>query len=480
MKYNIHASKHGGDMGQTRYVDDMTGRDLLLATLRHERTPAVPWLPFAGVHAGKLKGYTGEEILKDADKLLESLLAVNQTYDPDGQPVVFDLQIEAEILGCDLVWVDKGPPTVASHPLATDMHVPTKLPDAADGRLPLILDTMQRLKAEVGTHTALYGLITGPFTLASHLRGTEIFMDMFDHPDFLSALLDFSRDVAKQMAALYIEAGMDVIAVVDPLVSQISPRHFKKLLSVPFTEVFAFIREQGAYSSFFVCGDATKNIEVMCHTGPDSISVDENIDLVAAKRITDAHNITMGGNIPLTTRMLLGSQQDNMKFVTDLLAQIDPHNFILAPGCDMPYDVPVENVVGVLQAVRDPEATRAMLTNYHAEELDLASVALPDYAHLGKPLVEVFTLDSDTCAACGYMRDAAIRATEELKGQVDMVEYKFTEKENVARVMKMGVKNLPSIYINGELAYSSLIPSNRELIQAIEKARERESEGVDE
>ncbi len=453
----------------------LTGKDLLLATLRHEPTPAIPWVPFAGVHAGKLKGYAAQEVLTDGDKLFESLLAVNQTYDPDGQPVVFDLQIEAEILGCELVWVEKGPPTVASHPLATRMEIPTHLPEATDGRLPLILDVMRRMKAAVGDHTALYGLVTGPFTLASHLRGTEIFMDMFDHPDFLRDLLAFCRDVAKRIAALYIEAGMDVIAVVDPLVSQVSPRHFRQLLSAPFGEVFAFISEQGAYSSFFVCGDATKNIEPMCHTGPDSISVDENIDLVAAKRITDAHNITIGGNIPLTTRMLLGTQQDNMKFVADLLAQIDPHNFILAPGCDMPYDVPVENVVGVLQAVRDPETTRVMLANYHAEELDLAAVILPDYAALEKPLVEVFTLDSDTCAACGYMRDVALRATSELAGQVEMKEYKFTQKENVARVVKMGVKNLPSIYINGELAYSSIIPNNRELVEKIRRIKNQES-----
>ncbi|HQE92984.1 MAG TPA: uroporphyrinogen decarboxylase family protein [Anaerolineae bacterium] len=453
----------------------LTGKDLLLATLRHEPTPAVPWVPFAGVHAGKLKGYTAREVLTDGDKLFESLLAVNQTYDPDGQPIVFDLQIEAEILGCDLVWVEKGPPTVASHPLEAVMTVPTRLPEAADGRLPLILDVMRRMKAAVGDRTALYGLITGPFTLASHLRGTEIFMDMFDHPDFLHDLLAFGREVAQRMAALYIAAGMDVIAVVDPLVSQVSPRHFRQFLSAPCRDLFASIREQGAYSSFFVCGDATKNIEEMCHTGPDSISVDENIDLVAAKRITDAHNLAIGGNIPLTTRMLLGSQQDNMKFVTDLLAQIEPHNFILAPGCDMPYDVPIENVVGVLQAVRDPTATRAMLTHYQAAELDLDAVILPDYATLERPLVEVFTLDSDTCSACGYMRDAARRATAELAGQVDMVEYKFTQKENVARVVKMGVKNLPSIYINGELAYSSIIPSNRELV---EKIRQIKNQGV--
>lgn len=456
----------------------LTGKELLLAALRHETVPAVPWVPFAGVHAGKLRGYSALEVLTDGQKLLESLLAVNQVYDPDGQPVIFDLQVEAEILGCDLVWTDSGPPTVASHPLEVNLEIPSYLPERSDGRLPMILDVMSQMKQSVGDHTALYGLICGPMTLASHLRGTEIFMDSFDRPEYLHELLAYSTRVAVRMAELYCEAGMDVIAVVDPLVSQVSPKHFKTFLMQPFKEIFDAVRQAGRLSSFFVCGDATKNIEVMCQSGPDSISVDENINLPAAKAITDRYNITIGGNIPLTTRMLLGSQQDNMKFVVDLLDQLhdparglQPHNFILAPGCDMPYDVPTENVVGVLQAVRDPQSTRAMLANYESHTFDI-EVTLPDYAHLSRPLVEVFTLDSDTCAACSYMMGAAHRAVNEKDGQVELVEYKFTKAENIARVVKMGITNLPSLYINGQLKFSSLIPSNRELLLEIEKAEQ--------
>ena len=451
------------------------GKELLLAALRHEQTPSIPWVPFAGVHAGKLRGYSALEVLKDGNKLLESLLEVNRVYDPDGQPVIFDLQVEAEILGCDLVWAENGPPSVASHPLASTLELPTHLPEASDGRLPMILEVMRQMKRAVGDTTALYGLICGPMTLASHLRGTDIFMDSFDRPDYLKQLLAYTQDVALRMATLYAQAGMDVIAVVDPLVSQVSPRHFKNFLLQPYFTIFTTLRQIGVYSSFFVCGDATKNIEVMCQSYPDSISVDENIDLPTVKAITDRYNITIGGNIPLTTRMLLGSQQDNMKFVVDLLDQLrDPsrglktNNFILAPGCDMPYDVPIENTVGVLEAVRNPEGTRAMLANYESHTFDYP-VDLPDYAHLDKPLVEVFTLDSDTCAACSYMLGAAQRAAGDLPGQIDLVEYKFTKHENIARVVKMGIKNLPSLYINGELKYSSLIPSNRELLAEIKK-----------
>ena len=52
----------------------MTQKEILIRTLKHEETPKVAWVPFAGVHAGKLKGYTASEVLQDEDKLFESLI----------------------------------------------------------------------------------------------------------------------------------------------------------------------------------------------------------------------------------------------------------------------------------------------------------------------------------------------------------------------------------------------------------------------
>lgn len=447
-----------------------SGKDRLINTLKHEPVSRIPWVPFAGVHAGKLKGYTAKEVLTDGEKLYESLLEVNRLYDPDGQPVLFDLQVEAEILGCDLAWAEDAPPSVASHPLSGHKDIPEKLPDAGDGRLPMILNVMRQLKAAVGEHTALYGLVTGPFTLASHLRGTDIFLDTMDDPDYLKRLMAYTSKIAQRMTTLYLESGMDVIAVVDPVTSQVSPRTFTAFLAEPFSQVFDAIREKGAFSSFFVCGDATKNIEVMCQTKPDCIAVDENINMAAVKPITDQYNIVLEGNIPLTTRMLLGNQQDNMKYIVDLLDALPNHqNLIVSPGCDMPYDTPIENVIAAVEAIRDPENTRMILANYQAAEMDLDSIDLPAYEDRTVPLMEVFTLDSATCAACGYMLSAADRASQTLGDRVEMIEYKITKPENVARMMKMGIKNLPCILINGDLRFSSLIPSQRELLEAIEE-----------
>lgn len=452
----------------------MTPKELVFATIEHKPTPRAPWIPFAGAYGSRLKGYTATEMFKDGDKLYECMIEVNKMFRPDGQCCIFDLQIEAEILGCDLVWADDGPPSVASHPLAPDdpddedelPEIPCEctIPGPNDGRIPEIVKAMKKIKAEVGQTTALYGCITGPFTLMSHLRGSQIFMDMYDEDEWVQDLMQYTKKVAFKMADYFIDAGMDVIAVVDPLISQISTSHFEEFCAEPFTELFEHIKQQGAKSAFFVCGDATRNIEVMCKTGCDSISVDENVDMRAAKAICDKYEVAIGGNIPLTTTMLHGTQMDNMKYCVDLYDSFaDKTGLIIASGCDMPYGVPFENTIGCMQAVQQIDSVREMVKDYVAAEEELPDVELPDYANLSKPLLEAMTLDPATCAACTYMVKACDEIKEIFGDQIDYSVYKYTIKEDIARFKKMGVGHLPSLYINGELVYSSIVPSKKEL-----------------
>lgn len=444
----------------------MTGRERVLQTIAGQMADSLPWVPFTGVHAGKLLGYDAKKVSTDVEALVASALEVNRLYHPDGQPVMFDLQIEAEALGCDLVWSEDGPPSVKTHPLAETVDIPSHVPLPDEGRISMHLEAIRRLKKSIGLTTALYGICCGPFTLASHLRGTEIFMDMMLDPGYVHELLSYTKEVAKAVSGYLVEAGIDIVAVVDPLISQISSAHFAQFMGKPFTELFEHIRSLGALSSFFVCGNATMNIEPMCRTKCDSLSVDENVNLAFAKKITDTFGISIGGNIPLTSVMLFGNQQDNMKTVVDLIDSVPSGNLIISPGCDMPYDVPIENVIAVEHAVHETESARSMVRHYQKAELKFTGT-LPEYDKLSKPLVEVFTLDSATCAACTYMWAAAQDAVAALGRDIDLIEYKYTVPQNIARCREIGVKQLPSIYINGNLAFSSIIPSREELMRTI-------------
>ena len=445
----------------------MTGKELIQKTYRHEPTPRAPWVPFAGVHAGKLLGYDATEVLTDADKLYASLMEVNRLYMPDGQPIVFDLQLEAEVLGCDLLWAKDNPPSVTSHPYAVT-ELPDRVVGPEDGRIPLVLDVCRRMKESVGDTTALFGLFCGPFTLASHLRGTKLFMHMKRKPELVHEVMEYTYRNAVAMVDMYADAGMDVIAPVDPLISQISPEHFELYCAGVYTRLFDYIRSKGLQSAFFVCGNAERNLEIMCKTGPDGISIDENIPMSLAKSITDRYNVTIGGNIPLTTTMLFGNQQDNMKYVVDMIDSVPAGNLVVSPGCDMPYNVPIENTIAVAEAVRDIDKYRELVKNYESVD-GTEDVVLPDYEHLERPLIEAFTLDSASCAACQYMWATVCDAKEKYGDAIDTVEYKYTTLEGVRQNKKMGVTSLPSLYINGKLYYASIIPSHEEFFGEIEK-----------
>ena len=443
------------------------GVELIKRKFSHEKGLNVPWIPFAGVQAGSLKGYSAKEILTDSAKLVESILEANKLYHPDGQPIVFDLQIEAEILGCELIWSEKSPPSVSTHPLASEMIIPKKQINSTDGRIPIILETTRQFKAKVGKKTAIFGLVTGPLTLASHLRGTSIFTDLIRNPDYAIKLIEYCCSVALDLAKFYIEAGADVIAAVDPVVSQISPRHFKKILLEPYKGFYDTLKSLDIINSFFVCGDATKNIELMCQTGTDSIFVDENIDITAAKKITDQYNVLIGGNIPLTTLLLHGTQQDCMKYVLQLLDNNEHDNFAIAPGCDMPYNTPVDNLIGVQQAIHESDFIRKMLENYVAVE-ESFEIDIPEYDKLPYVLIEVYTIDSSQCPACGYMFSAGKDAAEKYGDKVKLIEYKMTEKENYCRVKKLGISHLPTMVIHGVHKFESIIPDKEELFNVVE------------
>lgn len=452
----------------------MTGKEILLEALRGGTPERIPWVPFAGVHAGSLIGAEPELFLRDASLIEKGVLHVCERYKPDGVPIVFDLQIEAEMLGCELEWASETPPAVKSHPLAGQMPVDMGvLPafDVSSGRMPVVMEATRRVQSGIGKEVALYGLITGPLTLALHLRSAELFMDLICDEDSADQLMAYCADIACRMAKAYLDAGVDVVAVVDPMISQISSEHFSRFVSGPLNRVFDAIGESGRLSSLFVCGDATRNLEVMCETHCDNVSVDENIDLAVLRSVAQKAGKSFGGNLKLTTTLLLGSPLECQKDAIECLDKGGASGFVLAPGCDLPYAVPPANLEAVARLVHDPYERDVVRTlEAHADVGDLPDIDLPDYDSLDRIRIDVVTLNSAACAPCQYMVLAARDAAEAVGDPIEVVEHKITTKEGLAAMRKLGVEAIPSICIQGRLAYASIIPDSKTLAKAILKA----------
>ena len=446
----------------------MNGIELIKQSFALKKVERVPWVPFVGCHGGKLIGVNATEYLKSADLIVKGISMAINLYNPDGIPVLFDLQVEAEALGCRLIWSDDNPPAVVSHVLLDGKNLSDlSVPAATDGRIGIAMDAATKLKKEF-PDVALYGLITGPYTLALHLLGTDIFMKMLESPEEIIALLEFTKEVGKAMAGYYINAGCDIIAVVDPMTSQIDPGSFEMFVHRPAKEIFDFIRSKGKLSSFFVCGHAQQNIEAMCATHPDNISIDENIPLDFVRDIALKNNISFGGNLRLTVVLLMGTPDDVRREAMECIDMGGKEGFILAPGCDLPIDTPRENILAITELVHD-EYLQKVERAKEKSETELALLNMKDYGRVNKVIVDIITLDSESCAPCQYMVEAVKRVAPHFEGIVEWREHAIKKMEAVTFMNSLLVKNIPTICIDGKIAFVSKIPPQQELIAAIQE-----------
>ncbi len=446
----------------------MNGLKLIEQALKLQEVERVPWVPFVGVHGGKLVDVDATAYLQSAQHMIAGVSQAIELYKPDGIPVIFDLQVEAEILGCKLAWSKENPPAVISHPLVEGTDLKSlALPRETDGRIPLILEATRQLRTQ-HPGIALYGLITGPFTLALHLLGTEIFMKLFEDPEYIGELMQFCTDFGIKYSGMLLDAGCDVIAVVDPMTSQIDPMSFETFVSPYATQIFDFVRLRNKYSSFFVCGHAQQNIEVMCDCKPDNISIDENIPLDFVKDVALSKGISFGGNLKLTSVLLLGNELDSKKEALSCLDLAGKKGFILAPGCDLPMDTPVANLKAVTDLVYDEYIQQATREMEHSSSLE--PLSLEGHWQEGKVVIDIITLDSASCAPCQYMVEAVNKAVSAYGDQVVVSEHKIKEVNGIRMAMALGVQNLPTTCINGKVAFISQIPPRTAIVSMVDKA----------
>lgn len=93
-----------------------------------------------------------------------------------------------------------------------------------------------------------------------------------------------------------------------------------------------------------------------------------------------------------------------------------------------------------------------------------------DYSAESNVVVDIVTLDSASCAPCGYMVGAVNKAASHLSKPVQVKEHRISSREGLAAMKKLGVQNIPTICIDGRVAFASIIPDQKRLIARIEEA----------
>ncbi len=84
-----------------------------------------------------------------------------------------------------------------------------------------------------------------------------------------------------------------------------------------------------------------------------------------------------------------------------------------------------------------------------------------------KIVIDILTLDSVQCAACGYMTESIAALPKEIQEVIQYKEWSIKNKEGIGKFIEMKGKVLPTIAIQGDLLFESIIPQYEELIDAM-------------
>ena len=83
--------------------------------------------------------------------------------------------------------------------------------------------------------------------------------------------------------------------------------------------------------------------------------------------------------------------------------------------------------------------------------------------------IDVLTLDSVQCAACGYMMESIAALPSDVQDMIDYTEWSIKSKDGVGKFTELKGKVLPTICIEKDLVFESVIPLYEELIDEMAK-----------
>jgi uroporphyrinogen decarboxylase len=309
-------------------------KQMLIDAYRGKRTAKAPWVPYAGVHCAFLINEPADKMLKDPELLAKGVVNAAKRYKADGIPLLFDLSVEANSVGCDLKWWGDNVPSVTNHPCSdkTPAQAGLKLPTKDSGRWPVIFEAAKIAKPQLDElDCVMMGLFCGPLTLASHLAGVRIFTDVYKKKEFAHEVIKFAGEVGAVAAKFYADMGCDIIAIVDPVASQIKSETFKEFVTPNSQAAIKAIHAAEKTSSFFICGDCTKVMEDVCKIGTHGFAIDEQLNLVFVRDLARKHGVGFGGNLKLTLALSLGLLSSREDAIVSLAAG-GQHGYTFAPG----------------------------------------------------------------------------------------------------------------------------------------------------
>jgi uroporphyrinogen decarboxylase len=336
--------------------EEMNSYDRVMTAFELKEPDRVPVTPFVREWCFRQVGIPFSEVMTNVEKYVYSQLYSIKKFGYDAVYGLSAVNAESEAMGSVLGIPFDGPPYLkvpAVQDYSTDL-LKLKIPRPhKDGRLPIILEGIKRIKEAVENDIPVVGYLQGCLRHACMLRGTDkAFLDTKKNPDELKELLEIAAESLIIYGSAIVESGVDIVQVSDPTSSGdlISRKMFEEFSFPYLKREIKALKRMGVKVFLHICGKTTDRLDLMADSGPDAISIEEKVDLAAAKKLV-GNKVCIIGNISPVNVLLSGTpDQVIAESKTAIEKAAKGGGYILASGCGVPADTPSENIAAMVYA----------------------------------------------------------------------------------------------------------------------------------
>lgn len=336
----------------------MTSLERVLAVCNHVTPDRVPFILCSRVFGLKQAGLLYEQCYQDPDLYVNSQLKLLKEYNLDAVWDIWCTPAVDDALGAPMVVPQDDPPWVPKACLnkPEDLaNLKTPIDPTKDGHMPYLLEVTRRLKKAVGPDVPVISWISQPFRTACMLRGSaELYLDLFDDPQFIKNLLDISLEALTVYGKALIDAGADIICTSNPVANMdcISRKHFEEF-SHPYTKkLFGDLKAYGAKAIMYhTCGKWDDRFDLIADENVD-IAHHDKVDIKEWKEKNSDKMVSMG-NVRAVTTLLQGSEEKvRIETLECLKKGVPGGRYIISADCEVPRDTPAANIRAMAETVQ--------------------------------------------------------------------------------------------------------------------------------
>jgi len=336
---------------------EITRKDRVAQAIAHRQPDRVPWhialtIPAAqrlssavGVPIPELDQWAGNHLYYVEPLADNAWTEVRPGYWRDEYGVVWNRTVDPDI------------GVIEEYQLSEPTLAGLRLPDARDSRR---WEDFERRLEKRGDRYVVCSIGFSLFERAWTLRGmANLLMDMVEEPEFVDSLLDAICDQDLELVAEAVRHDIDAVYFGDDWGQQrgllMGPTHWRRFIKPRIARLYGAVKAAGKRVFIHSCGDVDELFEDLIQAGLDVFNPfqPEVMDVYAVKK-QYGDRLSFLGGMSIQRVMPFGTADEVRQEARRLMDQIGAGGgYILAPSHDIPRDVPVENILALIEAVHD-------------------------------------------------------------------------------------------------------------------------------